>query len=268
MWLTVLPSMKRLQDLGGLLENTEQALRIEPVRHFPDLLMVEQSGHEDLDGAFKPLEDVADIYYGLADAYRLSGKFEQAYIYGKMALRLYEKRSLRYWEGRMHNVLGRICFQMGQSQDAGDHYMEALSAATLDNTPGMMMLNFAALADLRLAEGRLEEAKRFCQRAQEVGEHVNDDHLRGLMCLVYGKVAYAETEQTQGEQRQKLLEEAIRWFENAKEQLSLTQASTNLAEVYGRLAQAYEELGRHQEAVEHWKAAYNLLTENKSTWWY
>jgi tetratricopeptide (TPR) repeat protein len=231
------------------------------VQHFEEAL---QLCKHDLES-----EDVADIYYGLADAYRLAGKFDQAYTCGKMALRLYEKRSQRYFEGRMHNVLGRICFQMGQLQDAADHYMEALSAATLDNTPGMMMLNFAALADLRLAEGRLDEAHRFCQRAQEAGERVQDDHMCGLMYLVCGKVAHAEAEQKQDEQQQRLLEESIHWFEKAREQLSLTQASTNLAELYGWLARTYEELGRHQDAVEYWKYAYSSLSTAKGpSWWY
>jgi tetratricopeptide (TPR) repeat protein len=256
-----LPRVLLKARCGLGLTSTMNGFYLAAIQHYEDALQLCKGN---LEG-----EDVADIYYGLADAYRLAGKFEQAYTYGKMALRLYEKRSQRYWEGRMQNVLGRICFQMGQYQDAGDHYMEALSAATLDNTPGMMMLNFAALADLRLAEGRLEEALRFCQRAQEVGERVNDDHLCGLMNLVCGKVVYAEAEHTQGERHQKLLEESIRYFEKAREQLSLTQATTNLAELHGRLAQAYEELGQHQEAVVHWKDAYSSLSDQKGpSWWY
>lgn len=231
------------------------------IQHYEEAL---QLCKNDLEG-----EDVADIYYGLADAYRLAGKFDQAYTCGKMALRLYEKRGQRYWEGRMHNLLGRICFQMGHYQDATDHYMEALSAATLDNTPGMVMLNFAALADLRLAEGRLEEAYRFCMRAQEAGERVHDDHLCGLMYLVCGKVTHAKAEQAQDDQHQELLEESIRWFEKAREQLSRAQAPTNLAELYGRLAGTYEELGRHHEAVEYWKFAYSSLSTAKGpSWWY
>ena len=256
-----LPKVLLKARCGLGMTSTMNGFYLAAVQHFEDALKLCK---DDLES-----EDVADIYYGLADAYRLAGKFEQAYTYGKMALKLYEKWSKRSLEGRMHNVMGRICYQMGQYQDAGDHYMEALSVATLDNSYAMMMINFAALADLRLAEGRLEEALRFCQRAQEAGEHVNDDHLCGLMYLVSGKVVYAEAEQTPGERHQKLLQEAIRYFETAREQLSRTQATTNLAELHGWLAKAYEELGRHQEAVEHWKYAYSSLSTSKGpSWWY
>lgn len=214
-------------------------------------------------------EELPNIYYGLCDAYRLSGDFTRAYSYGEMALHLYETQSRRVLEGRMHNLLGRICFHMGQFRDAADHYMEALSIATLENTSGMMMINFAALADLRLAEGRLEEARRFCQRAQEVAERVHDEHFCGLMYLVCGKVAHEEAKLAQGEQRRQLLQDAIHWFEKARSELSLTQAPTNLAELYGRWAQVYEELGQHEEAVSYWKSAYGSLSNAKGpAWWY
>ncbi len=256
-----LPRVLLKARCGLGMTSTMNGFYLAAIQHYEDALRLCK---DDLES-----EDAAEIYYGLADAYRLAGKFEQAYTYGKMALKLYEKRSQRYWEGRMHNLLGRICFQMGQYQDAGDHYMEALSTATLDNTPGMMMINFAALADLRLAEERLDEALRFCQRAQEAGKRVNDDHLCGLMFLVCGKVVYAEAEQTEGDPHQQLLEESIQYFENAMEQLSRTQAATNLAELHGWLAKAYEELGRNQEAVEHWKNAYSSLSTSKGpSWWY
>jgi tetratricopeptide (TPR) repeat protein len=88
------------------------------------------------------------------------------------------------------------------------------------------------------------------------------------MYLVCGKVTHAKAEQSQDDQHQRLLEESISWFEKAREQLSLTQASTNLAELYGWLARTYEELGRHQEAVEYWKFAYSSLSTAKGpSWW-
>ncbi|HZU69306.1 MAG TPA: tetratricopeptide repeat protein [Ktedonobacteraceae bacterium] len=256
-----LPRVLLKARCGLGLTSTMNGFYLAAIQHYEDALQLIK---DDLES-----EDATEIYYGLADAYRLAGKFEQAYTYGKMALRLYEKRSQRYWEGRMHNLLGRICFQMGQYQDASDHYMEALSAATLDNSPGMMMINFVALADLRLSEERLEEALRFCQRAREAGARVNDEHLCGLMYLVCGKVVHAQAEQTEGARHQELLEESIQYFEQALEQLSRTQATTNLAELHGWLAKVYEELGRHQDAVEHWKHAYSSLSTSKGpSWWY
>jgi tetratricopeptide (TPR) repeat protein len=205
-------------------------------------------------------EDLPDIYYGLCDANRQMGKFEVAYKCGVMALKLYEKREMRSMEGRMHNVLGRICYQLREFNEATDHYMESLSRATLDNSQSMKMVNFAALADLRLAENRLEEAQRYCDRAEEAAKGLDDDIYLGLMYLVCGKVTLAESERVEGEQHERLLEEARRLFEIARDHLSKTQARTYLAEVYGRLAQMLEKSGQPQEAISYWKTAYESLS--------
>ena len=205
------------------------------------------------------LEDLPDTYYGLSDAYRLLGNFVRAYNYAKMALGLYERRGERRKEERIRNLLGRICFQMGQYREATDHYMEALSIATLENSQTMQIINFTAMADVRLAENRLDEAKHYCERAQEVADRVNDDDLCGMMYLVHGKVIQAEGEQAEGEQRQGIFEEARALYEKAKAHLSVTQASTLSAEAYSRLAQVLEKLGQSEEAISYWKTAYESL---------
>ncbi len=208
-------------------------------------------------------EDLPDMYYGLCDAHRLLGNSDRAYTYGTMALSMYEKRGMRSKEGRIHNILGRVCFQMRNYHAATDHYMEALSIATIDNDQAMKMVNFTALADLRLAENRLDEAWRYCLQAQEVALGLNDHYLYGMMYIVCGKVAQAKGEQAGGKQRQELFEEATARFEKAKAHLSQTEARTTLAEVYGRLAQILEKSGHHQEAISYWKTAYKSLSNLK-----
>ena len=54
-------------------------------------------------------EDLPEIYYGLCDANHLLGKFESAYAYGVKTLELCEKRGMWNIEGRVQNLLGRIC---------------------------------------------------------------------------------------------------------------------------------------------------------------
>ena len=208
-------------------------------------------------------EDLPHIYYGLCDANRHLGKFEAAYKYGVKALELYEKRGIRSMEGRMHNVLGRICYQLREYHEATDHYMESLSISTLDNNQNMKMVNFSALADLRLAENRLEEAQRYCDRAQEVAEGLDDDIYLGMMYLVCGKVTLAESEQAEGKRHERLFEGARELFEKAKDHLSKTQDKNRLAEVYGRLAQMLEKSGQPQEALAYWKTAYESLSSMK-----
>ena len=205
-------------------------------------------------------EDLPEIYYGLCDANRLLGKFESAYTFGVKALELYEKRGMRTMEGRAQNMLGRICYQIREYDEAADHYLESLSIATLDNNQKMKMVNFTALADLRLAENRQEEAQRYCQRALEVADGMHDNYYLGLMYLTCGKVTLAESEQAEGEQHEILFSNARRLFEKAKEHLSQTQASVLLGEVYGRIAQMLEKSGQSQEAISYWKTAYESLS--------
>ena len=205
-------------------------------------------------------EDLPEIYYGLCDANRLLGKFESAYTFGVKALELYEKRGMRTMEARAQNMLGRICYQIRQYDEAADHYLESLSIATLDNNQKMKMVNFTALADLRLAENRQEEAQRYCQRALEVADGMHDNYYLGLMYLTCVKVTLAESEQAEGEQHEILFSNARRLFEKAKEHLSQTQASVLLGEVYGRIAQMLEKSGQSQEAISYWKTAYESLS--------
>ena len=163
-------------------------------------------------------------------------------------------------EGRMQNVLGRICCQIREYDEAADHYLESLSIATLDNNQKMKMVNFTALAGLRLAENRQEEAQRYCQRALEVADGMHDNYYLGLMYLTCGKVTFAESEQTEGEQHELLFSNARTLFEKAKEHLSQTQASELLGEVYGRIAQMLEKSGQSREAITYWKNAYVSLS--------
>jgi tetratricopeptide (TPR) repeat protein len=122
------------------------------------------------------------------------------------------------------------------------------------------MVDCAGLAELRLAEGRLEEARRYCQLAYETMTRSEDVHMRGCTLLTIGKVAREEAHQAYGERRIHLLEEATSWFERANDQLQHTQAYPDRAEVYGCWAQALEDLGRVGEAIERWRSGYEFLS--------
>ncbi len=206
--------------------------------------------------------EIGNIYCGLCEAYRRAGNFIKAQLAGEKALTLFEGSGDIYRQGLMHNYLGRISLQLGDYRAASDHYTEALALAISDRSDRMMMVNCAALADLRLVEERLEEARRYCLRAQEITNRLlaKDGQLIGLTYLISGKVSQAEAERTEGEQRQRLLEEAVKWFNKASDQLNATQSYTDVAELYGRWAQALEELGQYQEAIACWKNGYQALS--------
>lgn len=210
------------------------------------------------------LEDLPDIYYGLCDAYRQAGKFEDAYSFGQQALELYKERVNREMECRIQNLLGRVAFLQGEHQKATDHYMESISLAVLLNKPSMQFLNFVALAELRRDEERLEEARNFCARAEEVAKQMREDpHLFGMMYIACGKISLAEAEQAKGEERTRLLREALESFMQAERELKQTQAGMHRSELYGHLAQINEALGNAKEALAYWKLACNVVPQRE-----
>jgi len=207
-------------------------------------------------------EEIGNIYYGLCQAYLRSGNLINAQLAGVKALELYERCANRHMEGLAHNMLGYIYLKLGDYRTASDHYTEAISLAASHSGPKMVMINCAALADVRLAEGRVEEAKRYCQRALENIDLIQnkDMYLESLTYLECGKVAQAEAQQFEGGQRQRHLEEAITWFDKAKRGLSPTQAYTEVTDLYGRWAEVLEQLGRYEEAIACWKSGYEALS--------
>lgn len=211
--------------------------------------------------------EMANSCYGLSQAYRRAGRLIDAQLAGERALHLYEKNKLRDLEGRMHNELGHIAMQLGDLKAASDHFTDALALAISANGLEMVMVNCAALAEVRLAEKRFEDARRYCQHAEEMSERVKNPQLTGLIYLTIGKVAQVKAESKDGPQKRELLEEAVESFKRAKDDLSPTQDYSHIAELYGRWAHALEDLGQFEEAILCWKYGYEaLLAATGPTW--
>lgn len=219
------------------------------VTHYEDALRLcgEGTAHPNL----------PDIYYGLCDAYRHLGNFERALACGKKALQLYTERTDKGMAGRMRNLLGRICYHLGDFQAASAYYTEALALAMRTNSMSMTLINFSALADLRREEGQLEEAWRYCELALDYAEQVPSKHIIGMMYIICGKVIQAQAEKAEGQESRELAEKAISYYQNAVEVLEPTDAKVELSEAHGRLAQLLETSGRQNQAIAHWKLAYS-----------
>ncbi|HKV56650.1 MAG TPA: tetratricopeptide repeat protein [Ktedonobacteraceae bacterium] len=235
------------------------------IQHYQEALKI--CAKEKLQPQLK--KDIADIHHGLTEAYRLIGKFDEARINGRMALQMYEDLHDRYQVCRMYNQLGNIAFSLGEHQVAAEHIMESLSLATLDNEVGMKMINFIAMADIRLDEQRLDEAQRYCNHALETSEHMQDDHhMYGVMYMICGKVTFAKAKQAQGEEACYLLQETQAIYNKAEAHLLQTQASASISELYGRRAEVYEAMNQPQEALACWKSAFGVSAAPKGAGWY
>lgn len=183
--------------------------------------------------------DRANVYYGLCFTYKTIGDLPQALKFGKLALKLYQKIEDLPFEGRMRNLLGRIYCLWGDYETAEKQYKKALAIAQQAQDAGrrMVMVNYAALADLSLARGCVDEAKNLCEQALEISDSLSDAHyLCGLTWIAVGKTVEAEAGGASGKEQQKLLQSSIQDFTKAKELLAHTQAYKERAEVDWRLA--------------------------------
>src|SRR5205085_10360549 len=90
-----------------------------------------------------------------------------------------------------------------------------------------------------------------------------DSYLESVTDLECGQVAQAEAQEVEGEQRERLVEEAISWLQRTQAGLSPLQAYNQVTELYGRWAEVLEELGRYEEAIACWKSGYEALSTAK-----
>ena len=260
-----LPKLRIKALVGQAMTCLPAGLYAVAIQHYTEALKV--CAREKLEEELK--RDSADIHYGLAEAYRQTGDFGRARTHGRMALQMYEDLHDRYLVCRVYNVLGRIAFQLGEHQGAAELYMESLSLAVLEEKVGMKMLNFIAMADVRLAENRLEEAWRYCDHALETAIQLQEDHhLCGLMYLICGKVAFARAKAMGGEEAWEGLQEAQKMYEKAEEQLAQTQARAHRSELFGRRAEVYEALNQPQQALACWKQAFDTAAVPRGAVWY
>jgi tetratricopeptide (TPR) repeat protein len=202
-----------------------------------------------------------EINFGLCDANRLLGRYDTAYIYGVKALELSKQKQMLTMKSRIQHLLGKIHYQRNEYDEAPSHYLESLAIATQEHNQELKLANFTALADLRLAEDHLEEAKCYSQRALELSHVVHNHYYLGQMYMTCGNVTLAESEQTKGEQHDRLFAKARDFLEEAKESLAQTQDSALQGEVNKRIAQMLEQSGQAQEALAYWKTAYESLTK-------
>lgn len=196
-------------------------------------------------------EQLPDISYGLCDAYRHQGQCERALEYGKKVLQFSTERGKKQLECQVRHMLGRVYAQMGDFAASNSCYTESLILAVSVGSETMTLNTYTALADLRLAEEKPEEAWRYCEMALEYSPKVRLDSFVGMMYLVCGKVAEALSK---GPEKQ---EQAISFYEKAVEKLQGGETGSEiLSEAYRRLAQILEVSGQQDRALAYWRSAY------------
>lgn len=197
-----------------------------------------------------------DLYYGLGDAYCRQGDYEQALEYANKALQLYTERGDKELICRIRSLLGHIYGEKGDLQTANTYYTEALALAMSTQSSGTIFSTLTSLADLRLREGKPEDAWRYCEMALDYSAKVPRPYFVGKMYTVCARVMEARAKQAGGRQEQEELEQAVAYCQQAVEALKQTDTRPELAEAYSLLAHLLEVSGRQNQAIAIWKSAY------------
>ena len=153
---------------------------------------------------FELNEALPDIYYGLCEAYRCIGNFTKAHEVGREALRIYQERGNGPLQCRMYAMLGRISLLLGDYESAANYYRTSCALAISNNRPKMIMLNYASLAEVCVAQERMVEAREYVHLALEATTQVDDVFLCGIVYATVGRVTLAEVRLTDAAQGQLL----------------------------------------------------------------
>lgn len=234
---------------------------------FPAAIEGYQEALRIYDAELNDKEDLAHIYHGLCDTCRRMGSYLDALDAGIKALAIYEDLGRPIMQSSMHNQLGHIYLKLADFKDSFEHFTHALAIASSYHEQKMVMLNCTALAEVRLAEERLEEAREYCELALNMVAGSNDRLLNGLTFLSTGKVTLAEARRAQGMDKQSLLQQAAEWFGKASDQLVATDSFESIQEAYGNRAQTLEDLGQNEEAVKCWKSAFAASDQERGLSW-
>ncbi len=213
-------------------------------------------------------EELGNIYYGLSQTYMYMGKLEEAQLAGKRALELYKQAEQFDMEGITYNLLGHIALENKDFHTASDYFTQALAISKTHTGPMKAIMNCAALAEVRLAENRLDEAKRYCELACDMVSQVSNTYFCSQAYLITAKVSHAAAQQAEGEERRQLLVETINWLEKAKSYLEETEAHAAAAEIFQLWGQTLEELGQYQEAFTFWRSSYETLSKAQGSMWF
>ncbi len=213
-------------------------------------------------------EELGNIYYGLSQTHLYMGELEEAQLAGERALELYKQAGQFNMEGTTHNLLGHIALENKNFQAASDHFTQALAISKTHAGPMRTMMNCAAIAEVRLAENRLDEAKRYCELACDMVGQVSNTYFCSQTYLTTAKVFHAAAQQAEGEERRHLLEETINWLEKAKSYLTEMEAHAAAAKIFQLWGQTLEELGQYQEAFVFWRSSYETLSKAKGSMWF
>lgn len=127
----------------------------------------------ELAGQVQDLTQQAMYYGDLADAYQELGQLDLAARASRRALALAEMLQLQSQTASAENNLGVVLTKLGDLKGAEKHLERSLSLT--DGTPRLRSHVLLSLAELKLAQGRHDEAAQACRDGIELAESTGQE---------------------------------------------------------------------------------------------
>jgi tetratricopeptide (TPR) repeat protein len=202
------------------------------------------------------------ILAGLCETHIRLEQFEQALAIGKQALRLHQEGSQPNNQEHILLMLSHISLALEESASAMAYAQDAQHLANQADDHARVAQTLLIQAEIQHKTGTMQEARTNCEQALALLAATPDLPLNGTALFLLGKIA--ETEWHAHPDQTTLAPEAQARYEQALALFASLHDTTSLASVSKQLAQLLEDRGQPEQALIHWKHAYQLSGHKKA----
>jgi tetratricopeptide (TPR) repeat protein len=190
-----------------------------------------------LAGQMEDLTQQAMYYADLANAYQEIGEVEVAARYSRRAIALSEMLQDRYNTAVAENNLGMALTKLGELGEAERHFQRSLALMDEAKVARGKSHVLISLAELRLAQGRLEEATEACLQGIELAAEMGQEATVAEGRMWLGRIFGAQGD---GRGCDREFRSAIGVFDR----LQLTERATRAHAAYAEILEARGDLAR------------------------
>ena len=192
------------------------------------------------------------LYAGLCEASAKQKLFAPALAYGEQGL----PKLSGIQKETLCLRLSQICTSLRNFAQAHVYEEQAWELACEADDPERIASALLQRARISYAESNVQGARYFGKQAWTVSQNTKDAALRGEIARLCGHIA--EGEWYHAPDVSSLVEEAMLWYEHARSAFATPEHTADLAAVVIGQARLCEARGDADQALAHWKTAYQL----------
>ena len=195
----------------------------------------------------------ARVHASRASLHRIEARFDAALLSAQQALVLWKALDDRAGEALTRAEITRALLAAGNSREALDEGLVALTAADASGDPTARVQAMRALAHVYLSLEQFDQTIAFCEAATGSAQSLRDDVLEGALvdtlACAYGTMSYQATAQGDHARARTLLERSMAYCREAMRHARLAGHRHNEATALANLSEGLVLTGRAAEAM-------------------